>query len=101
MLDDASSFRKKITLSQEEENGKAFIDFLGVKSLAEARALPAEVILEKYLEHGSHWGTIIDGIFQTDLYKSNMEAGKLLDVPILLGNTNNEFLMRSSAKKYR
>ena len=98
MLDDASSFRKKITLSEEEENGKAFIDFLGVKNLAEARALSADVILEKYIEHGSHWGTIIDGIFQTDMYKSNLEAGKLLDVPILLGNTNNEFLMRSSAK---
>ena len=76
---------------------KSSFEYLGVKTLAEARALPAEYLRDKCTEYGGLWVTIIDGAFQKDTYKNNLEKGKLLDVPLLMGTTNNEFIVRPSA----
>ena len=40
------------TLSEAENIGIEFFDFLGVKSLEEARALPASFIMQKWEEYG-------------------------------------------------
>ncbi len=80
-----------ITYEEEIKQGKDFFAFLGVKTLEEARALPAEYIRDKNDEFQVFWGTVVDGVYQTDTSLNNMTAGKLLDVPIMMGYTNNEF----------
>lgn len=87
-------------LSREEalDQGRRFLDFLGVKTIEEARALPAEYIRDKNDAFGAFWGTIPDGVYQTDTYWNNMVAGKFLDVPMMTGFTNNEFLTMPQAE---
>ena len=97
MIEDEFSSRQEIQLVDEEKSGEKFFEYLGVKTLAEARALPAEYLRDKCTEYGGLWVTIIDGAFQKDTYKNNLEKGKLLDVPLLMGTTNNEFIVRPSA----
>jgi para-nitrobenzyl esterase len=89
--------RRNFTLAEAEKNGEAFLEFLGVKSIAEARALPATLIRDKNNEFKAFWGTVIDGVYQTDTYWNNMKAGKLLDVPLMFGYTNNEFFFAPKA----
>ncbi len=46
-----------------EEEGVKFFDFLGVKTLAEARALDAEYIRDKAVAYKGFWGTVVDNKF--------------------------------------
>ena len=85
------------SLAGAEGQGERFFEFLGVKNLEEARALPAEFIRDKNREFGGFWGTVVDGVYQDDSYMNNLYAGKLLDVPVLLGHTNNEFFAAPKA----
>lgn len=78
-------------LADLEKQGERFFEFLGVKTLEEARALPAEYIRDKNNEFKGFWGTVVDGVYQTDSYLNNLYAGKLLDVPVMLGKTKDEF----------
>ena len=93
-------FQDRMRFTKEEllEQGKRFFAFLGVETLEEARALPAEFIRDKNNAFGAFWGTIPDGVYQTDTYWNNMKAGKLLDVPIMTGFTNNEFFTAPQAE---
>ena len=84
--------RMKLTREQALEQGKRFFEYLGVRTLEEARALPAEFIRDKNDAFGAFWVTIPDGVYQTDTYWNNMAAGRFLDVPILTGYTEDEFL---------
>ena len=84
--------RLKLTREQALEQGKRFFEYLGVRTLEEARALPAEFIRDKNDAFGAFWVTIPDGVYQTDTYWNNMAAGRFLDVPILTGYTEDEFL---------
>lgn len=79
------------SLEEMEKQGEHFFGALGVSSLEEARALPAERILEVNGQLGLSWGTVIDGAFQKLSYWEAIEKGNLLNVPILAGCTNNEF----------
>ena len=83
--------RMKLTKEQALAQGERFFEYLGVNTLEEARALPASLIRDKNDAFGAFWGTIPDGVYQTDTYWNNMAAGKLLDVPLMTGLTNNEF----------
>ncbi|MBO4375531.1 MAG: carboxylesterase family protein [Lachnospiraceae bacterium] len=82
-------------LSEAERRGEDFFSFLGVKSLEEARALPALEIRDRYAQYReSHpfFANIIDGRFVTeDPYISLME-GRSARVPVLSGNTVDEFI---------
>ena len=71
-------FQDRMRFTKEEllEQGKRFFAFLGVETLEEARALPAEFIRDKNNAFGAFWGTIPDGVYQTDTYWNNMKAGK-------------------------
>lgn len=87
----------KRTLSQAEQIGIEFFDFLGVKSLGEARALTANYIMNKWEEYGGFsrsmklWMPIEDGHFlEGDPIKLFLD-GKRQNVPLLLGHTGNEF----------
>ena len=89
--------RMKLTKEQALEQGKRFFEYLGVRTLEEARALPAEFIRDKNDAFGAFWVTIPDGVYQTDTYWNNMAAGRFLDVPILTGYTEDEFLTKPQA----
>ncbi len=79
------------TLSEVEEAGIRFFEFLGVSSLAEARKLDGEVLRKKTLEYGAFWGPVIDKQFvMGDAFKLFIE-NKRLRVPVLLGHTSSEF----------
>lgn len=83
------------TLSLAEELGKKFFDFIGVKSLDEARKLDAFYIRDKYSEFyksNEMMFTVKDGKFcigdPIALYMNNKHAR----VPVMSGNTMGEFL---------
>ncbi len=82
------------TLKEAEENGVRFFEFMGVSSLAEARSLDPYFIRAKYAEFvmtNPRMACIIDGQFLTDdPYKIYIE-GKGLNVPVMSGNTSDEF----------
>lgn len=79
------------TLSQVEEEGVKFFDFLGVASLTEARELDGEYLRQKALEYEKFWGPVIDKQFvMGDVFKLFLENKRLL-VPVMLGHTSSEF----------
>ena len=83
--------RFNIDLKEAEQTGVEFFDFLGVKTLAEARALDAMYLRDKTTEFNRMFGTIVDGRFQPGPNVTEMRRGNRLDVPMLIGWTNNEF----------
>lgn len=82
-------------LHEAENWGVQFFDFLGVSSLKEARELKAEYIRDKYTEFvGNHdrLTFVVDGQFlKEDPYKAFIK-GERVRVPVLAGNTTDEFL---------
>lgn len=76
------------------ENGMDFIDFLGVKSVDEARKLDALTIRDKYAEFVlSHprFTPCIDGKSITEDPFNMFLDGKCLDIPTFIGYTGDEF----------
>ncbi len=88
-------------LSEAEQLGKKFFEFIGAKNLKEARQLDAFHIRDMYAKfRESHeWmGTVIDGRFcvgdPIQLYMEHKQAM----VPVMSGNTSEEFLNVIRAK---
>lgn len=83
-----------VPLEEAEKNGEDFLEFLGVKTLAEARELDAFFIRDKYDEfirsHPMMWNTL-DGIFSVGDPMKLLAAGKTMKVPVMAGNTADEF----------
>ena len=82
-------------LSEAEKNGEAFFDFLGVKTLEEARALDAGLIRDRYDAYTrSHPGmfTVLDGRFCVGDPLVLYAAGECVDVSVMAGNTGDEFI---------
>ena len=92
---------RPVTLKEAEKNGQDFLDYLGVKSIDEARELDAFLIREKYAEfRTTHMmmSTIIDGVIvKEDPYEAFL-AGHRADVPVISGNTSSEFFASIPAK---
>ena len=89
------------TLDAALENGKGFFDFIGVKSLAEARSMDATWLLSKYDEYvATHMRMfpIEDGVFSVGDPMKLISTGKRLNVPLMAGNTTDEFLNSIPAK---
>ena len=84
-------------MKSAEEKGRAFFDFLGVKSLAEARRIDAVTLRDKAMEwDGVHgWGKTfceaVDGVFSTRPSGEWFLDKERLKVPVLLGHTDSEF----------
>ena len=82
-------------LADAEQEGVEFFEFLGVKSLNEARRLDAKYILDKALEYKDFWSmlwsTVQDDVFCVgnpyDLFIKN----KRWMVPVMTGHTSSEF----------
>ena len=80
------------TMKEAEEQGVRFFEALGVKTLAEARALPARVVEDMSLSWPwGCWGETVDGVFST--FRSNewYLHPERIQCPVLLGQTSSEF----------
>ena len=83
-----------LNLSQAEDLGKEFFESLGVKDLKRARSLSSKEILDGYNRFVSdhrRMFPIVDGLFCEADPTENIANGKCLDVPIISGNTTDEF----------
>lgn len=83
-------------LWRAEENGWRFLDFLGVKSLEEARALDAVFIRDKYEEFVKQcppmaMATVVDHRFCVGDPLVLFLQGRCLPVEVMAGNTGDEF----------
>lgn len=91
-------FASDETLSQAQQEGVKFFEYLGVSSLAEARKLDAAFIRDKAIGYKHSWGTVIDDKFcvgnSNDLYMEN----RCQLIPMLFGHTSTEFPMQPKAK---
>ena len=89
----ANPFKSDFAISLEEAKQQSldFFDFLGVKSLDEARKLPADYIRDRNDAFGKFWGTVVDGNFCKGTLYEQIEKAEFLDVPLLMGWTDNEF----------
>jgi para-nitrobenzyl esterase len=82
-----------LSLEAAERNGVGFLEFLGVKTLGEARKLDATYLLNKYVSNQESFmfTTFSDGRFcPADPAKVLME-NKQHQVPLIVGNTGDEF----------
>lgn len=82
-------------LAEAEKRGQAFVEFLGVKTLAEARALDAVYVRDKYYEFMAKNGmmmTVLDNKFCVGDPMKLYAEGKCADVAVMAGNTSQEFL---------
>ena len=81
-----------------EKKGEDFFAILGVKTLAEARALDAELIRDKAVRSGLFWGTVYDGQFQVGSYQEKILHDRW-PVPILFGRTTDEFIFGTGMRE--
>ncbi len=82
------------SLAQAEEKGKKFFEFLGVKSIDEARKLDARTIRDRYAEYAQtnpRMGLSIDGHFCPGDPMERFMRGEHAQVPLMSGNTEDEF----------
>ena len=87
-------------LAAAEKAGVEFLKVLGVKTLAEARALDALFIRDKMVEHKTWWGTVADG---GDLPGNAMELilkNQRHMVPLLMGHTSSEFMSSPASASF-
>jgi len=82
------------TLEEAEKTGVAFFDFLGIKTLEEAKALDAFYIRDKMLEFmaekKARWGFNIDGVFIKDDPAVLLAKNERLQVPLMAGHTTGD-----------
>lgn len=87
-----------------EKDSKLISDKLGVHTIAELRALPAQKILDAFIppqSRGFDFGPDIDGYFLPEPVPAIFAAGKQNDVPLLAGWNHDEgsFEIDSAAQK--
>jgi para-nitrobenzyl esterase len=80
-------------LEENEAQGKRFFDFIGVKSLAEARKIDAATLVRKNQEFHGFWGLTIEGHYIPYSYTEAFIKGKQHRIPVIMGNTSGEFAM--------
>lgn len=81
-------------LDQAEKKGEEFFEFLGVKTLDEARQLDALYIRDKYAEYASshpRMFNVLDGKFCFGDPIKLFVQNKCIKVPMMSGNTMDEF----------
>ncbi len=84
-------FGRTPPLCEAEEEGARFFDFLGVKTLDEARAIDEKTLMAKVKEYHSFWGTVKDDRFCVGDAMTLFLSGKCVQCPVLWGRTSSEF----------
>ena len=95
---------KNRTFADAEAQGEKFFEFLGVKTLEEARKIDAVTLRDKCEAFGGMFGTCPDGVFQVGDATTNIMLGKRWPVPLMITRTTNEFatgLMADSKEEFR
>lgn len=96
---------KPISLEKAEDKGMNLFKNLGISSIDEARQMDAKELSDKYSSYRNRYGMLnpkgfiapcIDGKFLTDDPYEMMLAGDYARVPIVSGNTKDEFLVNLS-----
>jgi para-nitrobenzyl esterase len=86
-----SDVRPTDTLEARTQRGSDWVATLGVKTLAELRALPAETLIEAGRKEGApRFSTVVDGRFLTEPVAATYAAGKQSHVPLLSGWNRDE-----------
>ena len=81
-------------LKEAEALGADFLkQWLGCDTIEQARALDAGFIEKKFLESGLAMGPVVDGVYQVDDSSEIIRKGRMMQVPIMTGNTTNEFVV--------
>lgn len=94
------------SLENAEKLGAEFVSFLGAKDIAEARAIDAKAVLRKYNEFVSNHPrmfTVQDNVFSVGDPMGLFLEGKYVDVPVMAGNTADEFhsgIMAKTPEEY-
>ena len=81
-------------LSEAEQNGVDFFEFIGVKDLAEARKMDAARVRDLYADYMRQrrpMFTVMDGRFCTGDPLEQYLRGDCVNVPMMAGNTADEF----------
>ncbi len=86
-------FSPQATLAEAEKRGEAFFELLGVKTLAEARSLPAEFIRDKVVESKQYFMPCTDGKFLLGPPHAELVEGRADYVPLMCGRTATELVM--------
>lgn len=82
------------TLAEGEARGKAFFEALGARTLAEARALDARVVLDKALRwNRGPWRCVTGDRFCSVAPHNWYRAKNRVACPVMAGATNNEFFL--------
>ena len=79
--------------AREEKDAKAVSEKLGVQTLAQLRAIPAQKLLEAFAppqSRGFDFGPDVDGYFLSESVPAIFAAGKQNDVPLLAGWNHDE-----------
>ena len=87
---------KPLPLEKAEKKGIDFFEFLGVKNLEEARKIDAFTIRDKYGEYAASHPRMfpfIDGKVYKEDAMTRFIAGRRAPVPVISGNTDDEFRM--------
>lgn len=100
---DNTSFFYQKTLEDAAKKGEEFFEFLGVKTLEEARELDAFTVRDKYADFAGddfspegmreRFSTVADGVFSNGDPYFSIVAGNCNNVPIMAGNTSDEFMV--------
>ena len=78
-------------LPDAEQEGRDFLSSLGVRTIAEARALPADTVLRAALAcRPFRWGPVIDGTFLPESPVKAFASHRENDVLLMAGNTADE-----------
>ena len=73
-----------------QQQGVKFFEFLGVKTLAEARAIDAVTLRDKCEEFGGRWSSVVDGYYLDDTANKKIMNGNRQKVPLIIGCTVGE-----------
>ena len=91
-------------LKEAESRGREFFAFLGVDSLAAARAMDAWTLRDKTLEWdarngwGKTFGEAVDHVFSHRNSQQWFLDPNCLQIPVLMGHTGSEFLSSPEAR---
>ncbi len=88
----------ELTREAAEARGQRFFEFMGVSSLAEARKLDSQFVLQKMFdwEENYPWGAVTDNVFMSDKGPWFTHTDRIC-CPVFMGNTNNEFILTPDA----
>ncbi|MGH9600135.1 MAG: carboxylesterase family protein, partial [Terracidiphilus sp.] len=92
-------------LAEVEKRNQAWVESLGVKTLAQLRALPAKTVLDASLKKGApHFSPVIDGNLLVEPVADSYAAGRQAHIPLLAGwnrDENPALAKGMTAKKWR